>query len=163
MKKIKLSNSQYTIVDDIDYDHLINISTIWHVDHWGYVVYWTWRNRKNKSIYMAREIAERMGLDLNKETHHKYGEKLDHLRCHLVEATHRQNLQARGAQKNNHSTGHKCITKVNRPKSYKVQIQQRQNGKRKTLYCESFYTLYEAIEARNKKLIEFHGPFAYLD
>ena len=70
--------------------------------------------------------------------------------------TNQQNQWNSKTQKNNLSTGHKCITKT-KWNTYKVQIYK--NGK---VYRKTFKTLEEAILNRNIKLKEFHGQYANL-
>ena len=71
--------------------------------------------------------------------------------------TQSQNQMNTKTQKNNLSTGYKCISKT-KWNTYKVRIKKNN----KVVYCKTFKTLEEAILNRNIKLKEFHEQYANL-
>ena len=110
MKKIKLTQGQVTLVDDVDYEYLMQ---------WKWCASWTrdsFRakralpevNGKQKFIYMYTTIAERMGID-TRRIDHKDHNPLNNRRSNLRSATGSQNLHNHGPNKNN-TTGVKGVS-----------------------------------------------------
>ncbi len=157
MRELMLSNGQITQVSNEDLMFLLGISGTWHLDHWGYVVFWGRNNGRNCSYYMHKEIAKRMGLNISNKVDHEDKDKLNNQRDNLREATNSENQTNSGAHIDN-KLGNKNIYQD--PKTGKFIVDIRKLGNRFTRYCD---TLDEAIEIRNKILIKMHGDYASFD
>lgn len=92
MKTIQLSKGKETIVDDEDYDFLINYAS-WHCTGTGYARCSPTKNRR--STPMHRLIAERMGLDITDI-------QVDHINRNRLD-NRRENLRATDDNHNNKS------------------------------------------------------------
>ncbi len=154
MKKIKLTQGKWAIVDDDMFEYLNQWK--WHVHKpgitKGFYAKRTTHNPKNKkigTIFMARQI---MRAKKGQIVDHKSGNTLDNRKENLRFCSHGQNRANSKNQKN--SCGFKGIHK--RGKSFMVRIQF--NKKRTTI--GTWYTLKEALKARNAAAKKYHGDFA---
>lgn len=99
-KRIPLTQGQYAIVDDEDYDWLRKWKWYAHKDGNNFYAV---RNKKAKErfprqmVMMHREI---MNPPAGKETDHIKGSGLDNRRCNLRACTHQQNLRNQKKRKN---------------------------------------------------------------
>ncbi len=156
MKKISLSQGKEALVDDCDYDFLMQ---------WKWCAAWRkkWYSHRRKeqgsknTFNMHRAIADRLGFPQGIQIDHKNGNGLDNRRNNLRPATIAQNMRNRGPNQNN-SCGVKGVT-LSRSGRWCTRIGV--NGKR--IYLGTFDTLIEAAKAYNKAAQEHHGDFAWLN
>lgn len=108
MKKIALTQNQFALVDDEDYEFLNQWK--WHAHKPGktfYALRSIQQNGKRTTIRMHRVIAERMGIKGMAD--HKNRNGLDNQRNNLRSATHKQNCENKSLSKRN-TSGHMGVT-----------------------------------------------------
>jgi len=135
MKKIKLTQNKYALVDDNLFDCLSRWK--WCFAH-GYAA----RRDGLKIVYMHRIINSTSD---NLETDHINMNKLDNRRENLRTADRVLNGRNRGVNKNN-TSGHRGISWKKRDKRWAVNIK----VKYKYINLGCFKNLWEAIGARKK-------------
>ena len=153
MKKIKLTQGKYAIVDDEDFAYLNQWK--WYFNNKGYAVKNNWENKKWKTIYMHRLI---MNTLKKMETDHINGNKLDNRRCNLRICTKSQN-QINSNVNIKNSSGYKGVCWHKDRNKWQVQIEF--NGKK--YYLGYFVDKIGAAKAYNQKAKELFGEFAYLN
>jgi len=159
MKQILLTQGQYAIVDDADYDRLNRWK--WHARKEGLNFYAARnppKNNQNKAkIYMARQI---LGLEYGdpREADHIKHNTLDNRRSELRICTHQQNMRNRRSFLNKTSR-FKGINWCKRLKNWQVAI--RANGK--IIYLGRFKDEKEAALVYNTAAKKYYGKFAYLN
>jgi hypothetical protein len=155
MKKIKLTQGQVTLVDDIDYEYLSQWK--WYAN-WDHNCFRAKRNLpidgKRKALFIYTVIAERMGID-NTQIDHKDRNPLNNCRYNLRPATASQNGHNRGVQSDS-TTGVKGVSFHKRAGKYTTRI--KLHGKQHHLGY--FDTLDEAKKVVRKKREELAGEFA---
>jgi len=157
MKKIKLSQGKFAIVDNEDYIKLNKIT--WYYDYRKYGGYAKHSDKKNNtSIYMHRIILNSKN---DKFVDHINGNTLDNRKINLRICTPQQSVMNRGKQINN-SSGYKGVYESkDQPRNKKWVAQIRLN--RKTIFIGLFLTKIEAAKAYDKKAKELFGEFAKLN
>ena len=149
MKKIKLSQNKYTIVDDEDYNFLNK---------------YKWSTSKNKNVYYARKRHNNtkitmhrmiMNQDKNKQIDHINGNGLDNRKCNLRICTQSQNLHNARISKRN-TSGYKGISWYKKSKKWLVRISV--NGKNK--HIGYFIDINEAKNSYIKAAKKYHKEFA---
>lgn len=145
MKKIFLSNGDFTLVSDEDYIFLFPYS--WSQHKKGYVT----GRIDGEKVRMNRVIAKRMGLNLLNQIDHINGDKLNNQRDNLRSATNSQN---RANSKSKNKTGYKGVTK----KRNKWQAQINVDGQK--IYLGTFDSPEEAHQAYIKAAERYFGEFA---
>lgn len=119
---------------------------------------YTYALNKRKSVALHRAI---LGItDPTIFIDHIDGNGLNNQKSNLRIATHQQNTQNAGKQKNN-TTGYKGVFKIKNTNSYKTSIYIRENGKRRLVFQKQFLSAIEAAKAYNQAVIIHHGEFAY--
>lgn len=152
MKKIPLTRGKVAIVDDCDYDYLMQWKWYYHkARSKGYA------RRSYCTVYMHRLILERMGFKNFARSDHINRDKLDNRRCNLRPATDRQSNCNRG-KPNNNTSGYTGVCWDKAREKWYVQIQV--NGK--NMYIGRYDDLKEAVRVRNKAVLKYHGEFAVL-
>lgn len=156
MKKIRLTNGKYTLVDDEDFEYLNKWN--WYADEIGNTTY---VKRKQKiegkvlTFYMHRVI---MNPRKGKLVDHKNRNGLDNQKHNLRECNKGQNQINQRSQKNSsskylgvHWDKSRGKWSANCCKDYKHN------------HCGRFNSEIDAAKAYNKKALELHGEFANLN
>jgi hypothetical protein len=155
MKKIKLTQNEYAIVDDEDFEKLNQYKWHCHV------------KRKNK--YAIRSICKDgivtvvrmhrylMQVSVNKQIDHINGNGLDNRKENLRICTNLQNCANQRIKKIN-TSGFKGVNIVN-SKGHKY-IQARIGFKNKRYYLGVFKNFQEAAIAYDEKAVQLAGEFA---
>lgn len=147
MKKIKLTQGRYTLVDHADFEWLNQWK--WHYDN-GYAM------RRDYSKGGVYALMHRVILNVPKklETDHKNGDTLDNRRENLRVCTRQQNSFNKGPQINN-TSGFKGVFWRGDRNKWKVKV-----GR---LHVGLFEDKTEAAKAYDKKAKELHGDFVKLN
>lgn len=147
MKKIKLTQNKYALIDDEDFDRVNQYK--WHAV----------RSKNKITFYARREnqflhqfILGSTGID------HKNGNGLDNQKSNLRKATKSQNQCNRGKNKNN-TTGYKGV-KFDKPRN---KFRARICINNKTIFLGRFDTSEQAAKAYNEAAKIHHGEFAVLN
>lgn len=155
MKRIELTQDQYALVDDEDFEYLSQWK--WFA-HWSDFTQSFYAQRMDgkfpnrKVIVMARVI---MNTPEGMKCDHKNHNTLDNRKNNLRNATNTQNnMNSRTYKNNKLEEKHICKLPDGR---YKVQIYK--GGKR--VFSREFSTLESAISERDLQVQKFHGEFQY--
>ncbi len=159
MKRIPLTQGREALVDDIDYDYLIQFK--WYA-LWMRNGYRAKRNSprvngKQKAIYIHTVIAGRMGID-SRMIDHKDRNPLNNQRKNLRLATKVKNGRNRGLIENSKS-GYKGVSWDTNNVKWRARIQV--NGKQTHLGL--FDDKVEAAKAYNAAAKKHFGEFAWLN
>lgn len=151
MKLIPINRGRFVIVDDEDYDRMMERR--WTaVGPKGYAFRQTGPRASRKNVWMHRVICNPPeGMDVD----HINMDRLDNRRENLRPATRSQNFFNKGKQSNNHS-GHKGVFWEKSCDRWRVQI--KANGIRR--HIGVFRDIADAVAAYAKAAAEFHGEFA---
>lgn len=156
MKRIKLSNAGYALVDDEDFDRLRGFA--WHQTKNGYAARSVWADNSNKKVYMHRMILETPeGLD----TDHIDYNKLNNQKANLRPAS-RSNNMANVRKARNKASQYKGVSKYNRPNLKKPWVAYIKQDY-KMVNLGYFETELEAATAYNNKAVELFGTHAHLN
>lgn len=159
-KIITLTNSdELTIVDDIDYDYLIQWN--WQLGDTGHskrIQRTTLINKIITTIYMSKEITIRMDLNLTNQIDHIDRDIFNNQRFNLRAATRSQNKANNNLYKNN-TTGYKDVHFHNLHQKYCARISI--NNKR--IQLGYFEDAEDAAKAYDKAAIKYFGQFASLN
>jgi hypothetical protein len=147
MKNIPLTQRKFAIVDDEDYEWLVQWK--WLYTSGGYAA------RRTKKIYMHREI---MHTPSGMYTDHINGNKLDNRKCNLRICTNTENTRNQKMHKNNNS-GYKGISWSQRNKKWGVSVWE----ENKHNWLGYFSSPVEAAKVYDKKAAELFGEFAKLN
>jgi hypothetical protein len=156
MPTIPLSQGQFALVDDDDYQSLNQFKwyAVWAKNSQFYA-----RRREvdsGKEISMQNAVLPpRLGLIVD---HRKRTETLDNRKGNLRYATNSQNQANKRVQSNN-KTGYKGICWNKRRSRWRVQVWL--GGK--AVYEKSFVSLQDAIEAHSREATRIYGEFALLN
>jgi hypothetical protein len=157
-KEIKLTQNQITIVDDEDYEYLMQWK--WHAhkaphDKGWHVLRKEQKNGKQKAIWMHRVIMNASsGLDVD----HKDLNGLNNQKNNLRVCKHFQNMQNKAKQSNN-TSGYKGVYLNKRNGKWVAQI--KLNYKMKNL--GEFQNIIDAAKMYDTKAVELFGEFAVLN
>jgi hypothetical protein len=156
MKQIPLTQGKFAIVDDEDYDFLIQWK--WHLSNRGYA------RRNNyvegvivnpKSILMHRVI---LGDPIGFQVDHINGDKLDNRKSNLRVCTTGENARNRGKNKNG-TSGYKGVHFYKAYRKWQSHIMH----ERKMVWLGYFDTAEKAALAYNEAATKLHGEFAHLN
>lgn len=152
MKKIKLTQGKYALIDDEDW--LVVSSKKWHAN-FNRKRFYAATTLKGKTIYMHQCILwcpNGMTVD------HINGNGLDNRRSNLRIATNAQNARNQGLSKNNKS-GYKGVILKKETGRWRARIR----VDFKIIHLGYFSTSEEAAEAYNEAANKYHGIFAKLN
>ena len=148
MKKISLTQGQYAIVDDADYNYLNSLGS-WHFDRYAKKV-----TRKDGVIYMHRLLlSAKKGSYID----HINGNKLDNRRSNLRICTQQQNVHNSIGRKG--TSKYKGVSWDKRRNKWKAII----GHNYKRIELGRFNTEEQAAKAYNKKAKELHREYAFLN
>ena len=150
MRKIKLTQGKYALVDDEDFDR-VNQFKWWAIkspsNNWRAV-----RQKNRLNIYMHKFI---LGENSFKIIDHINGDSLDNRKSNLRYCSYSQN-NMNSKIKSHNTTGHKGVSFVRRVNKYRVQIMCN-----KIRYNLGYFKdINDAAKAYNAKALELHGEFA---
>lgn len=157
MKFIPLTRGLHAIVDDEDYDYLMQWK--WCVS--GYEPYWhavrslPRINKKTKAMKMHRQL---MNVESNYFIDHINHNTLDNRKCNLRICLKNENERNRKLQKNN-SSGYKGVWYDKRDNKWRVSIQ----INKKRYHIGGFDDLIDAAKAYDEAAKIYHGKFAKLN
>lgn len=154
MKKIPLSQGQFALVDDKDFEYLSQWK--WFLGCGGYASrkYRCEKTKKRLNILMHRVINK---TPHNMHTDHVNSDKLDNRRANIRTATRKQNMQ--NTKKKAGSSIYKGVSWYKAGKKWSAKI----NPDRKRLHLGYFHSETEAALAYNKAAIKYFGQFAKLN
>jgi len=159
MRQLILNDGSAALVDDIDYYYLSQ--WIWHLHSvFGvdYVARSVRENKRCKLLFIHKEVAERMRLNITLIIDHKDRNPLNNCRDNLREATKSQNM-ANSKRALNNTSGYNGVhfSKC----KYKWVAQIGFNNTRKHLGY--FNTPEEAAKAYDKAAKQYFGEFAFFN
>jgi len=147
MRTIPLTRGKFAIVDDEDYDFLMQYK--WFCDSNDYAA------KGNPRILMHRVVNDTpIGMD----TDHINGDRLDNRRCNLRSATRAQNAVNRPKQVNN-TSGFKGVTWHKRIGKWQAWIIE----SKKQSHLGYFDSKHQAAAIVDKEAIKRTGEFARLN
>ncbi len=156
MKKIPLTKGKFALVDDEDYDFLMQWK--WHINNWGYALRNTMLpNKKRTKLWMHRIVNNTPdGL----ETDHINGDALDNQKHNLRAVTRTQNECNKPARKNK-SSKYKGVTWLKALKKWQAKI--KIGGTKISLGYFPPDQEIQAALAYNVAALKYHGEFAHLN
>lgn len=155
IRYIALTQGQYAIVDAADYAWL---------NQWKWCAarsgdrWYAYRKHHGKTVRMHQLI---MGPPKGKVVDHVNGNGLDNRRANLRICTRRQNAWNHGRRKPENATSQ--FIGVHRDKRHPEKCYVRVTRDGKATNLGPFDDEIEAAKARDRKALELHGPFAYLN
>lgn len=155
MKKIKLTQGKFALVDNEDCERINQFN--WYVDNtYGY-----WRakrnipfNGKQTTLLMARYILD--VTDSKQFVDHRNHNTLDNQKHNLRICTHAENLRNRKIQKDNKS-GYKGVSYFKRDRNWRARI----HINHKEMYLGTFDNPKLAHKAYCKAATKYFGEFAH--
>lgn len=175
MKIINWSSAKFghleILVDDEDYENVKQYS-------WGVLTCMNSDVKYVKARYVSKEKPRKyyslhrfvLGIDDPKIfVDHRNGNGLDNRKSNLRIATHKENTQNSGPQKNN-TSGFKGVSIITSSKgvayktpSYQASINIRQPKGKPITYSKCFKHILEAAYRYNELALKYHGEFANLN
>jgi hypothetical protein len=154
VKKIPLTQGKFALVDEEDYEYLMQWK--WYYAK-GYAVRMG-SQPKRVAILMHRIVLERMGFKDFESSDHINRQRFDNRRANLRPVSLEQNNMNRGKQKNN-TSGYMGVSWHKQGKKWRVRF--RADGKYRSLGL--FDDKKEAALAYNEAAKKCHGEFAVLN
>lgn len=157
VKKIPLTQGKFALVDDEDFEYLMQWK--WYFCN-GYAKRVKYlgggrHNEKKEHIFMHRIINNTPKGIL---TDHINGDKLDNRKINLRSCTNEQNVHnSRKPKRKNLTSRYKGVYRGKSSWIAQIRIN------KKLSYIGSFKTEIEAAEAYNNKTLEIRGEFGYLN
>lgn len=163
MKKIKLTQGKFALVDNEDFDFLNSFKWYYLKNAFnknGYAV----RNSPRKNRYRQPLRMHRIILNIQKGVmcDHIDGNGLNNQKSNLRICNNTENSRNRTAKGKNNTSGYKGVGYL-RGKSGQTYIRAEISYNKKTCHLGLFKTTKEAAIAYNRKAIELFGEFARLN
>lgn len=160
MKKIKLTQGKFALVDACDYEYLNQWK--WYTEKHRSTFYAVRNSKKDESkeqrlVRMHQVILQRMGIKFQ-QTDHVDGNGLNNCRSNLRAATCQENNFNRNTSKNN-TSGCKGVSWHKRDQKWQVRIMI--NSKR--IHLGYFDDIKDAARAYNQAAKKHFGKFARLN
>jgi hypothetical protein len=158
MKSIDLAGKAVAIVDDEDYDYLVEHYCWWHHKDKSHPLGYAQGQERGtgKHVYMHRVIARRMGWEIGGMlVDHRDFDTLRNVRSNFRLATHSQSQHHKRIPRNN-TSGHKGVSWCSHTKKWTVQVHR--FGKAFARFQVSDFQL--ACDASDMLRIVAHGAFA---
>lgn len=155
MKKIKLTQGKYAIINDSDFDLVNKYKWIFT----GYACANAKKGRGNNVIRMHRLITN---VSRGEIVDHKNGNKIDNRKSNLRICSMGENKMNQNIYKNN-TSGFKGVHLRNDPRTKIKKWQARISFNNNRISIGYFTTAVEAAFAYNIAAIKFHGEFAKLN
>lgn len=157
MKKIKLTQNKFAIIDEEFYSEIIKYK--WHTDSKNRKTNYA-SNRCTINMRMHRYIMQLAGFYIkNKQVDHINGNGLDNRLENLRIATKQQNNRNVSKRANN-TTGYKGVVKDNRHNNI---FYARITINNKSKHLGTFNNILDAAKCYNQAAIKYHGEFASLN
>lgn len=154
MKKIRLTNGKYTLVDNEDFYRFGKMR--WRMDYHGYVIISKQIDGKIKTLLLHREIMKVSGIK-GIDIDHIDGKPLNNQKSNLRKCSRSENAVYSKIRKNN-TSGYKGVH-LRKCCKYKKWVSRiTKNGNK--IILGYFYNPIDAAKAYDKKAIELFGPFA---
>jgi hypothetical protein len=160
MALIPVGRNQYAIVDDDDYEFLMQWE--WHAElqrNAAFVRYYVMRMEGPRGdshrIYMHREILKApKGILVD----HGDGDGLNNRRSNIRLATKSNNQWNRGPSRRN-TSGHKGITWDKSMQKWKAALMHTENGSKRTINIGRYESKEEALRAYRNVAMRMRGEF----
>ena len=154
MKRVKLTRNKFTLIDDNDYEKVIQYK--WLCNNYGYATrqYWDRISKKYKGIFLSNFI---LGALENQSVDHINGNRLDNRKNNLRICSFLENRRNKSIYKNNKS-GFKGVDKSSKNR-WRATI--RINGEK--IHLGSFIDKKEAALAYDLAAQKHFGEFARLN
>ena len=153
MKTIPLTQGKVAVVDDCDYDYLMQWKWQYHIE--GYASHSVRRGKTVGSVLMHRLIVPGFPY-----VDHLDGDKLNNTRGNLRAATAAQNKYNEGPSKAS-TSGLKGVGWSKAARKWTAKISAQTDQGKKHFWLGTFTCKYEAARVWNKAALELHGEFAY--
>jgi hypothetical protein len=153
MKRIELTKGKYAIVDDADYNFLMQWRWFFNDKgkYGGYAVRSVTIDKKTRNTQMHREL---MNPPKGMEVDHKNGDRLDNRRSNLRVCTHAQNCANRRMREDNKS-GFRGVHQGRGRNTWTAQIRLHN----KQYFIGNYKTKIEASRAYQKAAKKLFGDF----
>ena len=162
MRTIELTQGKQALVDDEDYELLMNYK--WHAwqaskngDIWYAATYFYLGNDYGRNIDMHRLLLDLDGTKLSVD--HINGDGLDNRRCNLRVANQQQNMMNRRKGSKQTSSKYKGVYRKKHTHLWRAHIQYN----RKDIHIGYFKDEEDAARAYDQKAIELFKEFANLN
>lgn len=160
MLKIPLTQGKFAIVGPRDYKYLMQWKWFYlkHHSGAGYAVRTDYSTGERRTVYMHREILDRMGQVNFMCSDHINKNKLDNRRSNLRPATNGQNQYNQNRRRTN-TSGYKGVSLDKRRNKWyaRIRVTNRQ------IFLGCYNNPKEAARAYNEAAKKYHGKFASLN
>lgn len=150
MKKLKLTQNKYALVDDKDFKYLSQFK--WHIISKRYIA----RSYLGKEILLHRDL---LNPSKEFEIDHIDGNPLNNQRNNLRLANHAENIRNRTRVNKNNSSGITGVCWFKRDKKWRARLMI--NGKE--IHLGLFSKKEDAIKKREQAAKQYFGEFAYIN
>lgn len=157
MRKIKLTQGKFCVVDDKFYQELIKYK--WHTDNKNRKTDYA-NNRYTINMRMHRYIMKLAGYNIeNKYVDHINGNGLDN-RLENLRLTDKRGNNSNVSKRKNNTTGYKGVVKDNRHDNI---FYSRISVDGRCKHLGTFHNKQDAAKAYNEAAIKYYGEFANLN
>ncbi len=155
MKKIKLSQNKYALIDNEDYDRINQWSWYYHTGYARRCIY-PYGRGKTITLFLHRIVFNRKKWRGDEEVDHINGNTLDNRKKNLRICSRAENMMN---QKNLHKKSYSGIRGIHWDKNYqKWSVHIKIGGIQK--YFGSFETIQQARKVHKKEVVGLFGKFS---